>query len=380
MRSIPYGRQLIKRKDIKSVIDVLRSDFLTTGPKVSEFERVFAQYVGSSHAIALNSGTASLHAAMHAAGIGPGNEVIVPPITFVATANSIVYQGGVPVFSDIEPDTLLLDPKKVESKITPNTKAIIAVDYAGQPCDYDCLRKITDKHNLVLIADACHAIGAEYKSRRVGSIADLNTFSFHPVKHITTGEGGMVTTENADYANRLKIFRNHGITTDHNQRAKANSWFYEMVDIGYNYRITDFQCALGISQLKSLPGFLKQRQYIADYYNRAFALVPEIKPLAVKKDCEHAWHLYVVKIDFNRINISREEFFKNLRKKGININVHYIPVHLHQFYKKTFHTTHGLCPEAEAAYEQIVSLPIFPGMTNKDIKRVVKEVKNSLIT
>ena len=256
---IPYGRQFIDEEDIQAVVEVLRSDWLTTGPKIEEFEHAMAAYMGATHAVAVSSGTSALHCAMYSIGIGKGDEVIVPPMTFAATANCVVFQGGTPIFVDVDPDSLLIVPEKIEKKITPRTKAIIAVDYAGHPCDYDKLYEIAKKNKLVLVADSCHALGAEYKGRRSGTFADLNIFSFHPVKHITTGEGGMITTKNADYADRMRIFRNHGITTDHRQREKQGSWFYEMVNCGYNYRITDFQCALGICQLQKLPKFFKRR-------------------------------------------------------------------------------------------------------------------------
>ena len=372
---IPYGRQTIDEDDIKAVVDVLRSDWLTTGPKVAEFERAVADYVGVKHAVAVSSGTAALHAVMYAIGIGTGHEVIVPPITFAASVNCVVYQGGTPVFSDVEPDTLLLDPKQIETKITSKTKAIIAVDYAGQPCNYDSLRKIADKNNLVLVADACHALGAEYKGQKTGTLADLSIFSFHPVKHITTGEGGMITTDNADYADCMRIFRNHGITTDHHQREKQGSWFYEMTGLGYNYRMTDFQCALGISQLQKLPKFLERRREIAARYDEVFTGLFGINPLAVHQNVLHAYHLYVIKIDSNVLGIDRAAFFTNLRKKGIGVNVHYIPVHLHPFYREKFHTGPGLCLVAEAAYEQIISLPMFPGMTNEDVESVVRALQ-----
>ena len=372
---IKYGRQTIDEDDIKAVVDVLRSDWLTTGPKVSEFEEAFAQCVDAKHAVAVSNGTAALHAAMFAIGIGPGDEVIVPPITFAASTNCVVYQAGTPVFSDVEPDTLLLDPEQVESRITPKTKAIIAVDYTGQPCDYDSLRKIADQNNLILAADACHALGAEYKGRKAGSLADLNIFSFHPVKHITTGEGGMITTDNADYANRMRIFRNHGITTDHHQREKQGSWFYEMMDLGYNYRMTDFQCALGISQLQKLPGSLERRRTIAKQYDEAFASLPEITPLTVHQNVLHAYHLYVIRIDSNVLGIDRTTLFTNLREKGIGVNVHYIPVHLHPFYRDKFNTGSGLCPVAEETYRQLLSLPMFPAMSDEHTYDVVRAVE-----
>ena len=375
---IPYGKQHIDEDDIKAVVEVLRSDWLTTGPKVTEFEETFAQYVGAKHAVAVSSGTAALHAAIYAIGIGPGDEVIVPPITFAASANCVVYQGGTPVFADVDPETLLIDPLQVESKITPRTKAIIAVDYTGHPCDYDSLRSIAKQNGIALVADACHALGAKYKGRNVGSLADLTVFSFHPVKHITTGEGGMITTDDPELAGRMRLFRSHGITTDARQREKQSSWFYEMVDLGYNYRMADFQCALGISQLRKLPKFLKRRREIAARYDEAFASLSGINPLVVRYDSLHAYHLYVIRIDSKVLGINRTAFFTNLRGKGIGVNVHYIPVHLHPFYRDKFNTGPGLCPVAEAAYEQIISIPMFPRMPDSDIEAVVEAISTSI--
>ncbi|MDY6950745.1 MAG: UDP-4-amino-4,6-dideoxy-N-acetyl-beta-L-altrosamine transaminase [Thermodesulfobacteriota bacterium] len=371
---LPYASQCIDEKDILAVVEALRSAWLTTGPKVADFEQALADFVEAKEAVCVSSGTAALHAAMYAVGIEPGDEVILPPMTFAATANAVVFQGGIPVFSDIDAQTLLLDPDQVESKITGRTKAIVAVDYAGQPCNYDALRRIADKHHLALVADACHALGAEYKEEKVGSLADLSTFSFHPVKHITTGEGGMVTTESSDFAHRMKIFRNHGITADHHERKKEGSWFYEMVHLGYNYRMTDFQCALGISQLQKLPHFLQQRRRIAKYYDEAFDAISEIIPLAVGSDILHAYHLYVIRIDFKMIGMDRRALMGQLWEKGLAVNVHYIPVHLHPFYRERFKTTRGLCPKAEAAYEQIISLPMFPGMTDGDVEKVITAI------
>ena len=360
---LPYGRQCVDEEDIRAVVEVLRSDWLTTGPKVQEFEMTFADLVDAREAVAVSSGTAALHAAMYAIRIGPGDEVIVPPITFVASANCVVYQGGTPVFADVDSATLLLDPMKVESKITSRTKAIIAVDYAGQPCDYDALRVIADKYNLVLVADACHSLGGSYKGRKVGSLADLSVFSFHPVKHITTGEGGLVTTDGRHWAQCMRAFRHHGITKDY------QSWFYEMVDLGYNYRLTDFQCALGMSQLRKLPDWVTRRQEIAQRYDAAFAETPKVTPLGVREDVSHAYHLYVIKVAL------RAEVFATLRAKGIGVNVHYIPVHLHPFYREQFGTQLGLCPVAESAYEQIISLPMFPSLTDADVDEVIGVVR-----
>jgi perosamine synthetase len=371
---LPYGRQHIDEGDIAAVIEVLRSPLVTTGPKVAEFEDAVASTVGAAHAVAVSSGTAALHAAMYALGIGRGDEVIVPAMTFAATANAVVFQGGRPVFADVDGQSLLLDPEQVEEKIRPATKAIVAVDYAGQPCDYEVLGAITARHGLGLVADACHALGGSYKGRPVGSLADLSTFSFHPVKHITTGEGGMVTTHDAELARRMGLFRNHGITADHHQRQGEGSWFYEMVDLGYNYRITDIQCVLGLSQLAKLPAWIARRREIAARYDAAFADLPPVQPLAVGEHVGHAYHLYVIRIDIDWLGRDRAEVFAALRAEGIGANVHYIPVHLHPFYRDRFGTRPGLCPMAEAAYERIVSLPVFPGMTDQDVDRVIEAV------
>jgi len=374
---IPYGKQSIDQEDIDAVISVLKSDFLTTGPIVEKFETALANYTGTTHAVAVSSGTAALHCAMYALQIGPGDEVIVPPITFASTANCVCFQGGTPVFADVEPDTLLIDPLKVEEKITKNTRAVIGVDYAGQTCDWDQLRHLADKHNLALLADSCQALGAEYKGAKTGSLADMTVFSFHPVKQITCGEGGMITTDNEKFAQRLRLFRNHGISNDFRQREQQGSWFYEMTDLGYNYRLTDIQSALGLSQMKKLPDFLNRRREIARQYDEAFSAMDSISPLHRKKDCAHAYHLYVVKI--NTDCVSRTSAFSELRAAGIGVNVHHIPVYLHPFYRKTFGYTPGLCPVAEQAYEKILSLPIWPGMTSSDIEKVIHEVKKVIL-
>ena len=372
---LPYGRQCIEDDDVAAVVDVLRSDWLTTGPKIPEFEQAFAALTGSLEAVAVSSGTAALHAAMYAIDIKPGDEVIVPAITFAATANSVVFQGGRPVFVDVHPDTLLIDPEQVIKHISTKTKAIIAVDYTGQPCDYDTLRELADRYNIKLIADACHSLGGNYKGRPVGQLADLSTFSFHPVKHITTGEGGMISTNDAELARRMRVFRNHGITSDHRQREQQGSWFYEMVDLGYNYRITDIQCALGLSQLRKLAAWVKRRQEIAQQYNSAFAEIPAVQPLGVRAEVSHAYHLYVIRLDVTKLQATRGQIFAALRAEGIGVNVHYIPVHLHPFYRKQLGTKPGMCPVAEAAYEQIISLPIFPQMTDADVEDVIRAVR-----
>ncbi|MEN6497213.1 MAG: UDP-4-amino-4,6-dideoxy-N-acetyl-beta-L-altrosamine transaminase [Thermoguttaceae bacterium] len=374
---LPYGRQAISEDDIQAVVEVLRSDWLTTGPMVERFERAVAERVGVAEAVAVSSGTAALHAAMFALGIGPGDEVIVPTMTFAATANCVVYQGGTPVFADVEAESLLLGAEQVQARLTPRTRAIIAVDYAGQPCDYEALRAVAQRHGLALVADASHALGATDRGRPVGSLADLSTFSLHPVKPITSGEGGLITTDDRRLAQRMRQFRNHGITSDHRQRAALGSWHYEMTSLGYNYRLTDIQCALGLSQLARLDDWTVRRQQIAARYDRQLAAVAGIRPVVTRDSVSHARHLYVIRVDRDAVGLDRASLFAALRDAGIGTAVHYIPVHLHPFYRERFKTGPGLCPAAEAAYEEILSLPIFPAMTDEDVKSVVMAIEHA---
>lgn len=371
---IPYGKQFLDEDDIKSVIATLRSDWLTTGPAVKVFEKSIANYVGTRFGAAVSSGTAALHGAMNALGLTAGDKVIVPAMTFAATANCVVYQGATPVFADVKGDTLLIDPDSVEALVTPRTRAVISVDFAGHPCQYDALEQIAQKHHLARVSDACHALGAEYEGKKVGSLSDMTVFSFHPVKHITTGEGGMVVTDREDFYRRLIRFRNHGISSDFRQREARKSWYYEMTELGYNYRLTDIQCALGKSQLKKLPDFLRRRNEIARRYTHAFSEIRGIEPLLLSDKVSHAWHLYVIRLDFKQLGTTREKIFETMRTADIGVNVHYIPVHLHPFYRKNFATKPGMCPVAEAAYEQILSLPIHPGMTEADVDYVIERL------
>jgi len=366
---IPYGRQAVDEDDIRAVSEALRAAMLTTGPRVAGFEDAVCRFTGAGYGVAVSSGTAALHAAMHAIGAGKGDEVIVPAITFLATANAVVYQGAKPVFADIAPDSLLLDPADVEKKITPRTRAIIAVDYAGQPCDYDRLRRIAECHNLVLVADACHSLGGTYKGKNVGQLADLTVFSFHPVKHITTGEGGMVVTDNKKLALAMRRFRNHGIDRDHRQRENEITHRYDMTTLGYNYRLSDIQCALGISQLRKLPAWLARRQEIAAIYQEELAGSKALSLPAAKSNTGHAWHLYVVQL---AENINRDKVFREMRARGIGVNVHYRPVYLNSFYQEAGYE-YGLCPIAEKAYERLLSLPMYPGLSDSDVKLVAEQ-------
>ncbi|MGH9775331.1 MAG: UDP-4-amino-4,6-dideoxy-N-acetyl-beta-L-altrosamine transaminase [Candidatus Acidiferrales bacterium] len=372
---LPYARQSVDAADIAAVTEVLRSDWLTTGPKVEEFERAFAREVGAREAVAVNSGTAALHAAMHAAGIGPGDEVIVPAITFVASANAVVYQGAAPVFADVDAQSLLVDVADVERKFTRRTRAILAVDYAGQPCDYDALGALAKEHNVSLLADAAHSIGGLFRERRVGTLAEQTAFSFHPVKHITTGEGGMVTCEDSRRAAAMRSFRNHGIDRDSQKRVAERSHGYQMTALGFNYRLTGLQCALGLSQLRKLQESVERRQDIAAQYDAAFEEIPGAKPLHKRAEVSHAYHLYVVRLEAARLAGARDEICWALEAEGIGTNVHYPPVHLHPFYRNRFGTCEGLCPVAEKAYREIVTLPLFPSMTDGDVADVIEAVQ-----
>jgi len=372
---LPYGHQSIDEADIQAVVATLRSDWLTTGPRIAEFEEAFAARTGARHAVSFSSGTAALHAAAFTAGLKSGDEAITSPLTFVATANCVLYQEAVPVFADVSPDTLNLDPEQTTARVTPRTRAILPVDYAGHPADLSPILDLAERHGLVVIEDASHALGAEYKGRHVGSVAHMTVFSFHPVKHITTGEGGMVTTDNAKFAETLRRFRNHGISSDARQRQAAGQWHYEMVLLGFNYRLTDIACALGIQQLKKLEANLARRRQIAARYTAAFREIPEVVPPAVRHDINPAWHLYPIRLDRARLKADRGQVFAALRAENIGVNVHYIPVHRHPYYRERFGYRGGEYPVAEDAYERLISLPMFYGMSDQDVDDVIRAVE-----
>ncbi len=375
---LPYGKQSIEEDDIQAVVDVLRSDWLTTGPKVGEFEEAFAAQVGARHAISFSSGTAALHGAAFAAGLKSGDEAITTPLTFAATANCVLYQGATPVFADVSADTLNLDPEQVVQRITPRTRAILPVDYAGHPADLDEILEISDQHGLVMIEDACHALGAEYHGRRVGSVAHLTVFSFHPVKHVATGEGGMVATNRDDFAEKLRCFRNHGISSDARARQAAGQWHYEMVLLGYNYRLTDLASALGLSQLKKLEANLVRRREIAARYTNAFHDLKGALPPVTRNEIKPAWHLYPLLLRFENLSADRGTVFRALRAENIGVNVHYVPVHYHPFYRDKFGYSLGDYPIAENSYERLITLPMFHGMSDKDVEDVIEAVRKVL--
>ena len=374
---LPYGHQSIEEEDIEAVVQVLRSDWITTGPKVAEFEEAVAAYVDARYAVSFSSGTAALHGAAFAAGLGPGDEAITTPLTFCATANCVLYMGATPVFADVCDDSLNLDPEQVARRITSRTKAVIPVDYAGHPADLDSFSELAQQNGLVIIEDAAHALGAEYKGQRVGSISHMTIFSFHPVKHITTGEGGMVTTDNPELASRLRMFRNHGIDPKARQQQghAMGQWYYEMTELGYNYRLSDIGCALGLSQLHRLTDNLKRRREIAGYYTEALAELPGIVTPIERPETKSAWHLYPVRIQLDRFGSGRKELFQALRAENIEVNVHYIPVHLHPYYRRRFGYQDGEYPMAEAAYESLISLPLFPGMLEQDAQDVIQAMR-----
>lgn len=369
---IPYGKQTIDQDDIQAVVDVLKSDFLTTGPKIAEFEQTVADYVGAKYAVAISNGTSALHAACFAAGIGPGDEVITTPLTFAASANCVLYCGGTPVFADVDPKTYNIDPEDIRRKITDRTKAIIAVHLAGQPCDMDAIHSIAHEYGLIVIEDGAHALGSVYKGKKVGSLSDMTTFSFHPVKPITTGEGGMIVTDNEEFYKKMALFRSHGITRDDSMMTRNDGpWFYQQFDLGYNYRITDIQCALGCSQMKKLDRFLARRKEIVARYNEAFADCDNIITPYQLSDTESGWHLYIVQVK----NCDRRQVFEAMREKGIGVNVHYIPVYMHPYYQEHgYENVH--CASAEEIYSHIISLPLYPGLTSEQQDYVIDTLKS----
>lgn len=368
---IPYGKQSIDEADIQAVVEVLRSDFLTTGPKIAEFEKMVADYTGAKYAVAISNGTAALHAACYAAGIGIGDEVITTPLTFAASANCVLYCKGTPVFADVDERTYNINPEDVKRKITDKTKAIIAVHLAGQPCDMDAIGAIAEEYHLTVIEDGAHALGSEYKGKRVGAISDMTTFSFHPVKPITTGEGGMIVTNEKAYYERLCLFRSHGITRNPEIMTRNDGpWFYQQLDLGYNYRITDIQCALGCSQMRKLENFLHRRRELAERYNEAFAECDDIITPYQMPKTRSGWHLYIIQLK----NCDRRKAFEKLRAEGIGVNVHYIPVYFHPYYQENgYQNVH--CPNAEEIYSNMISLPLYPGLTDEEQEKVIKKVK-----
>ena len=368
---IPYGHQAIDADDIEAVVRALGSDFLTTGPEVTAFEADLSAASGVSHAAVLNSGTSALHAAYAAIGVSPGDEIVTSPLTFAATGNAALYLGARPVFVDIDASTGLIDPELVERAITSRTRAIVAVDYAGQPADYDALRAVAERHHVPVVADAAHSLGATDNGRAVGTLADATALSFHPVKLITTGEGGAVVTDNPDAHARVVEFRSHGMVLERSRlRRDDGPWYMEMQSLGFNYRMTDIQCALGRSQLRKLPTFLARRRAIAERYDSDLSAIPGLDLPGRRPGAESAWHLYVVRVSEPS---RRRRFFEALRRCGLGVQVHYLPVYRHPYYQDLGYPQ-GLCPLAEDFYGRAISLPIFPGLSDDQVTQVIESV------
>lgn len=375
-KKIFYGHQYLDQADYDAVLDVLKSDYLTCGPKIDELEKKLCEITGAKHAVVCSNGTAALHIAALSAGVGSGDEVITTPITFAASANCALYCGARPVFADINPKTYNIDPDSVEALITDKTKAVVAVDYTGQAVELDRLKDICKRHNLILIEDGAHSIGTKYNGVPVGSISDMTTFSFHPVKTVTGGEGGAVMTNSDEFYQKLLLFRSHGITRDTSLMSNESDgpWYYEQVDLGFNYRMTDIQAGLLISQLEKLPMFKARRQELVANYNKAFSEIDGIIVQEEIPESDTCRHLYILRIDSKKFKIDRRQFFDALGAEGVCCNVHYIPVYYFPHYEKLGYKR-GLCPNAEALYEEIISLPLYYGVSDEDQKDVIEAVK-----
>jgi len=372
---ISYGKQYIDDNDVAAVAATLR-ETLTCGPKIDELERKLCEITGAKYAVAISNGTAALHVVAMAAGIGPGDEVIVSPITFAASANCVLYCGGTPVFADINPKTYNIDPASIRAHITEKTKAVVAVDFTGQAVELEEIRAICKEHNLILIEDAAHAIGTKYNGKPVGSIADMTTFSFHPVKTVTSGEGGAITTNDEELYRKLRLYRSHGITRDREEMVHPTDagWYNEQVTLGYNYRMTDIQAALLISQLNKLEAFSRRRKEIVAKYNEAFAEIPQIKVQEEIPQSDTTRHLYILRLDLDKLTCDRRQFFDALKAENIISQVHYLPVYWHSYYEKLGYEK-GLCPEAEKYYMESMSLPLYYSMTEQDVEDVICAVK-----
>ena len=371
---IPYGKQYIDADDVAAVSETLTSPFITSGPRVADFERALCAVTGAKHAFAVSNGTAALHAACDAIGVTAGDEVITTPMTFAASANCVLYCGGTPVFADIDPATWNLDPADVERKITKRTKAVIAVDFTGQACRIDELKAVCRKHGLVLIEDAAHSLGTKYKGRPVGSLADLTTFSFHPVKTITCGEGGAVTTDDERFVRRLNLFRSHMITRETAELSEHPfNGFNEQQGLGYNYRMTDFQAALGSSQLKKLDLFSRRRKEIVAKYDSAFAKLPQLVVQQEIPESDTTRHLYIIRLNPTALKADRNEIYRAINAENIGLQVHYIPVYYHPYYRSLGYAK-GLCPVAEALYEEIITIPLYYSLTDADVDSVIEGV------
>jgi perosamine synthetase len=374
---LPFHVPEIGDEEIQSVVETLRSGWLTTGAKVKQLEENFAKYVRAAHGVAVNSGTAALHLALEAFGIKERDEVIVPTMTFTASAEVVLYLKARPVLVDCDPVTLNIDADKIEEKITGRTKAIMPVHLAGLPCEMAKIRAIANRHKLRIVEDAAHALPAVYDGQMVGAIGDITCFSFYVTKTITTGEGGMATTNNPEWADRMRMMSLHGISKDAwNRYSSEGSWFYEVLFPGYKYNMTDIAAALGVEQLKKCDRFRNDRRRIAEAYTQGFADYSEIQTPVFDANLEHAWHLYIIQLELERLSIDRNSFIEALKQKNIGTSVHFIPLHLHPYYRSTFAYTTEDFPRASAAFKRIISLPIFPKMSNEDVARVITTVRD----
>jgi dTDP-4-amino-4,6-dideoxygalactose transaminase len=375
VREVPFHRAAVGEDEIAAVADVIRSGWLTMGPKTLEFEQRFASYVGAKYAIAVSSGTAALHLALDAAGIGAGHEVLIPATTFTATGEVVKYLGALPVLVDVNPRTMNMDPWDAAAKVTPRTRAIIPVHLGGLPCDMDEIRSLAQAHDLCVIEDAAHALPSEYRGARIGSVSQLTAFSFYATKTLTTGEGGMITTDNEQFARRIRLMRLHGIAGDAWKRYAHNgSWYYEVVEAGYKYNLTDLQAALGLVQLSKCDAMRDSRARIAESYDAAFSQLAALEIPSTLPDRESSWHLYVLRLQLDRLSLDRNAFVNELRSRGIGTSVHFIPLNLHPFYQKTYGYAPGDCPIAEGEFARSVSLPIYPGMDDATVGRVIDAV------
>jgi len=373
---LPYGTQWLDEKEINEVIDSLKSSWITTGPKMRLFEENFKEFKGSKYAVAVNSGTAALHISTSSLNINPGDEVITTPLTFVASANCVVYRGGTPVLADIKKSTFNIDPDEIKKKITSKTKAIIPVHFTGQPCDMDEICEIAEDNNLLIIEDAAHAIDAEYKGKKIGNISDLTTFSFHPVKNMTTAEGGMVTTNNEDLYEKLLMFRTHGISKDAVKRfGKEGGFYYDMKYLGFRYNLSELHSSLGIHQLDKLVTFQRRRREIVRIYNKELGSIEGLEIPYVKSNIKHSWHLYIIQLDLKKLNVDRDHIFKALREENIGVNVHYIPVHYHSYYQEKFGLKRGILPNVEWLFPRILTIPLFHKMSDNDAYDVINALE-----